>query len=79
MKKNLTKKVKKIKKIFSKIIKDKQLLAIFLLFIIVILLGCFIIGILRTLIILTSLAIVGYIINLYFKNKYIEYCNIYID
>ena len=70
MKKNLTKKVKKIKKIFSKIIKDKQLLAIFLLFIIVILLGCFIIGILRTLIILTSLAIVGYIINLYFKNKY---------
>lgn len=70
MKKNLTKKVKKIKKIFSKIIKDKQLLAIFLLFIIVILLGCFIIGILRTLIILTSLTIVGYIINLYFKNKY---------
>ena len=57
MKKNLTKKVKKIKKIFSKIIKDKQLLAIFLLFIIVILLGCFIIGILRTLIILTSLTV----------------------
>ena len=47
---------KKFKKILSKIVNDKQLLTIFTLMIVVIVIGCIAIGVLRTFIIIASLA-----------------------
>lgn len=63
--KNKFKKIyKKIKKICSKIIKDKQLSAVFILLILVLIIGIIAIGFLKTFIILASIALIGYITNL---------------
>lgn len=63
MKKKFKKIIRRTKKIISKIIKDKQLLTIFSLLIIVFVIGCFTIGFLRTFIILISIILVAYLID----------------
>ena len=63
MKKNLSKKIRRIKRIISKIVKDKQLLTIFSLLIIVFIIGCIAIGFLRTFIILASIILIAFIFD----------------
>lgn len=63
MKKKVNKKIRRIKKIISKIVKDKQLLTIFSLLIIVFVIGCIAIGFLRTFIILASIILVAFIFD----------------
>lgn len=63
MKKKINKKIKRIKKIISKIVKDKQLLTIFSLLIIVFVIGCIAIGFLRTFIILASIILIAFIFD----------------
>ena len=63
MKKKFNKKIKRIKKITSKIVKDKQLLTIFSLLIIVFVIGCIAIGFLRTFLILASIILIAFIFD----------------
>jgi len=63
MKKKFNKKIKRIKRIISKIVEDKQLLTIFSLLIIVFIVGCIAIGFLRTFIILASIILVAFIFD----------------
>ncbi len=63
MKEKFKKFIKRIKRILSKIIADKQLLTIFSLMILVIVVGCIIIGVLRTFIIISSLIIIAFVIR----------------
>lgn len=69
MKEKIKKMWKKAKKIFSKIIKDKQLLTIFILLILVFIIGVIAIGFLRTFMILLSIALIGFVTNLIIKKK----------
>lgn len=69
MKNKLKKIWKRTKKIFSKIIKDKQLLTIFILIILVFIFGIMAIGFLRTLLILISIIFIIYISNYIIKKK----------
>ncbi len=61
MKKKLNKIWKKIKKSFFKIIKDKQLLTIFILLILILILGIFTIGFVKIFLILISIVIITFI------------------
>lgn len=63
MKKKFNRIIRRTKKIISKIIKDKQLLTIFSLLIIVFIIGCIVVGFLRTFIILISIILVAYIFD----------------
>ena len=63
MKKKFNKKIKRIKKIIAKIIKDKQLLTIFSLLIKVFIVGCIAIGFLRTFIILISIILIAFAVT----------------
>ena len=59
----MKKKLKRIKRIISKIVKDKQLLTIFSLLIIVFVIGCIAIGFLRTFIILASIILIAFLFD----------------
>ena len=63
MKKKVNKKIRRIKRIISKIVADKQLLTIFSLLIIVFIIGAIAIGFLRTFIILLSIILVAFIFD----------------
>ena len=78
MKDKFKKFIKKCKKIFLKIINDKQLLTIFSLMILVIIIGCIVIGILRTVLIIGSLILISFAIKyaLQIINKRKEHNNI---
>ena len=61
--------VKRAKKIISKIIKDKQLLTIFILMLLVIIAGFIVIGFLKTILILGSITIIAFIIKYIIDKK----------
>ena len=63
MKNKIKRFFRRLKKIFLKIINDKQLLTIFSLMILVIVMGCIAIGILRTFIIIGSLILIAFVIK----------------
>ena len=71
MKEKINKFMKKVKRIFGKIIKDKQLLGIFLLCIAVICAGILVIGLLKTMLIIFVLVVLGLITKFVidYKNK----------
>lgn len=69
MKNKIKKLWKRTKKIFSKIVKDKQLLTIFILIILVFIFGIMAIGFLRTFLILISIIFIVYISNYIIKKK----------
>lgn len=60
---------RRTKKIIKKIIADKQLLTIFLLMFLVIVIGCIVIGVLRTFIIIASLVLIAFIVRFIMKIK----------
>jgi len=64
MKKKIKVFFKKLKRIFKNIIKDKQVLTVFILMILVTVIGFIAIGFLRTLLIITSMLAIGYVCNL---------------
>ena len=61
MKNKLKYYMRRTKKIISKIVKDKQLLTIFLLMIAVLIIGCIVFGIFKTFIIILSLVLIAFI------------------
>ena len=79
MKIKLKKFFRKAKRIFLKIIKDKQLLGIFLLCIAVITTGCLVIGVFRTILIIAFLGIIGIITKFVIDKKDSKENNIDMD
>ncbi|MBQ1812729.1 MAG: hypothetical protein II119_02130, partial [Bacilli bacterium] len=60
---------KKCKRIISKIVADKQLLTIFSLMLLVIIIGCIVIGFLRTFAIIGSLILIAFVIRFITKKS----------
>lgn len=77
MKNKIKRFFRKLKKIFLKIINDKQLLTIFSLMILVIVMGCIAIGILRTFIIIGSLILIAFVIKFIINIKKKKEKNLY--
>ncbi len=69
MKNKFKKFFKRSKRIISKIVADKQLLTIFTLMLLVIIIGCIVIGVLRTFIIIGSLILISFLIRFILKKK----------
>ena len=77
MKNKIKRFFRKLKRIFLKIINDKQLLTIFSLMILVIVMGCIAIGILRTFIIIGSLILIAFVIKFIINIKKKKEKNLY--
>lgn len=71
MKKKFKKIAKKIKKMYTKIINDQQLLAIFILILLVLIVGTIVIGFLKMLAIVLAISIIGFICVLLSKKYFI--------
>ena len=72
MKDKFKKFFKKVKRIISKIIADKQLLTIFSLMILIVVVGCIVIGFFRTFVIIGSLILIAFVIRFILHKKSIK-------